>query len=510
MKMQLVIGSCRNFAWRTFAAAAAFVFLLVSTGYGQQAEKLIAAGKALFEKQWAHSDAGSGSGDGLGPAFNHVSCIACHIQGGAGGGGPIDVNAALISVEVPRLKTPAAQAQFLRSLEAVHPGFVSDEGDITPNVILHRFGADARYAAVRERLVGATLPLKPTDTERAALQERITHEPVQLLSSAQPLSLVVTQRNTSALFGAGLIDAIPDAALHALAQAQSTHPEVSGRVAPVERNKAGRFGWRGQVDRLHDFVKGACANELGLEVPGNAQPMDPLRPEYKAPAFDLGEAECVSLTAFVASLPRPKMVPPADAEKRKAAEHGYETFKSIGCVACHVENIGPIEGIFSDLLLHDMGQSLADPALAQPTIVVVKQHLTSRRAVEDAFPALKAASAASPPMPQYYGGAPRISGPAFAGGEIGLTRFTAIDGGTTYVKTQFGAAETNLAQEWRTTPLWGVADSAPYLHDGRAESLVEAIALHGGEAEACTQRYLALPIEDRMAVLEFLSCLQAP
>src|SRR5206468_8304413 len=41
--------------------------------------------------------------------------------------------------------------------------------------------------------------------------------------------------------------------------------DVSGRVPPIGPDKVGRFGWRGQQEHLHDFVLGACANELGLE-----------------------------------------------------------------------------------------------------------------------------------------------------------------------------------------------------------------------------------------------------
>jgi hypothetical protein len=78
------------------------------------------------------------------------------------------------------------------------------------------------------------------------------------------------------------------------------------------------------------------------------------------------------------------------------------------------------------------------------------------------------------------------------------------------IKTKYEPLPTNLAQEWRTPPLWGLKDSAPYLHDGRAATVVEAIALHGGEAEACTKRYLALPAGDRLAMLAFLECLRAP
>ncbi len=61
--------------------------------------------------------------------------------------------------------------------------------------------------------------------------------------------------------------------------------------------------------------------------------------------------------------------------------------------------------------------------------------------------------------------------------------------------------------EWRTPPLWGVADSAPYLHDGRASTLDEAIRLHGGEAEATSERYRKLDGRDRRELLSFLQSL---
>ena len=59
--------------------------------------------------------------------------------------------------------------------------------------------------------------------------------------------------------------------------------------------------------------------------------------------------------------------------------------------------------------------------------------------------------------------------------------------------------------EFRTAPLWGVARSAPYLHDGRAATLGEAVALHDGEARAARDRFLALPATDQAALLEFLN-----
>ena len=59
--------------------------------------------------------------------------------------------------------------------------------------------------------------------------------------------------------------------------------------------------------------------------------------------------------------------------------------------------------------------------------------------------------------------------------------------------------------EWRTTPLWGLSRRPRFLHDGRARNLVEAILVHGGEATSAKERFRALPSEERIFLLEFLS-----
>jgi hypothetical protein len=67
-----------------------------------------------------------------------------------------------------------------------------------------------------------------------------------------------------------------------------------------------------------------------------------------------------------------------------------------------------------------------------------------------------------------------------------------------------------LQREWRTPPLWGVADSAPYLYDGRAETLDAAIRWHGGEASPAATRYRTLTSQGRAKVIAFLASLRAP
>ena len=497
-------------------AGIALLVLLPAVAAAQGLPDMVSAGKALFEKQFVAGEAITPGGDGLGPVFNHVSCAACHHQGGLGGAGPIDVNAAVLSANPPKLATAPERNEIARALQAVHPGLLSDEGEVT-SIILHRFGSDGRYNALRERLLGVTIPLRPTEEEVLELQQNLSRLPVQPLDSARALRLSITQRNTTPLFGNGLIDQVTDGMLRALEAAQSKHPEVSGRVAPVDNKKLGRFGWRGQIEHLHDFVLGACANELGLEVPTTSQPIDPLRPDYKAGGLDLTAPQCLSLTAFVASLPAPKVVKPEDPDKLKAVERGYKVFKTVGCAVCHVETVGQAKGIYSDLLLHDMGQALADPLPARPTYVVVEQRqIPIQSALEQDGIILKN-DLVTQATPQYYGGgstftsfSARGEGTLYKTSRGYMTVTQDPKNKSTGIRTKYEPVPTNLTQEWRTPPLWGLADSAPYLHDGRAASVVEAIALHGGEAEPTTKRFLALSAADRMAMLEFLNCLQAP
>jgi CxxC motif-containing protein (DUF1111 family) len=500
---------------RQIHALAALTALALLPGWSQaqDAAAVVAAGKALFEKQFAAGEPINAGGDGLGPVFNHVSCVACHHQGGAGGSGPVDVNASMLSVDLVKLETAPERNEFRRALEAIHPGFVSADGKLSTSVILHRFGSDPNYNAIRQKFLGSAVPLRPTEDERNELQQTLARAPAQPVKAALPLNLVITQRNTAALFGDGLIDQVPDAMLVALAAAQSKHPEVSGRVAPVDGSKVGRFGWRGQIEHLHDFNLGACSNELGLEVPTKAQPTDPLRPQYKVGGLDLNATQCLSLSAFVASLPAPKVVKPEDPDKLQVVEHGYQVFHTIGCAACHVETVGSAQGIYSDLLLHDLGPALSDPVEAQPTYVVVEQRSTYLATASEQDGEIVKDDLVVSATNHYYGGSTlRVSGQGILyktkRGYMTVTPNPKSQ--QEGILTKYEPLPTNLAQEWRTAPLWGLKDSAPYLHDGRAATVIEAIALHGGEAEACTKRYLSLPVGDRLAMLAFLECLRAP
>ncbi len=468
--------------------AAAALIARPSAGKGPL-DPSIREGRRIFEFEFQAGRGADPRADGRGPMFNHTSCAGCHKQGGIGGGGPVDVNAEMLSVvsPVPTAARKNKNHPQLSALKAIHPAFVSDEGEVTQNLVLPRFSTDHRYDILRERLTGKKVPFNPSAVERRQLQRELARNPLAGTKEPPGVRLLVTHRNTPALFGAGAVDAVNDDTLHKLAASQ--RGKVTGRVPPVENRKAGRFGWRGQTERLRDFVLGACANELGLEVPGVSQPILPQQPGYRAAGLDLTEQQCNQLVMFVASLPAPQVNWPEEPAKLELAQAGEKLFKQVGCAECHVEDVSPASGIYSDMLLHDLGPALADPVLAQPAPgQVSSQHPAPQ-------------PQRSPRRSNGYGGGPVIQSPL--ANRHGPASNLAIS-------RQLDGLPEDLSQEWRTAPLWGMADSAPYLHDGRAETVLEAIAWHGGEGRNSSEQFFALPATERMKVLEFLACLKAP
>jgi CxxC motif-containing protein (DUF1111 family) len=420
-----------RFRLRVISAVIATVTALGGTRL--MAGQDLSLGQDLFARQWRPNDPRCHGGDGLGPVYNATSCLDCHSQGAPGGGGPADKNVELISLVGPAVarvgsllqNTLAGGPSLLTlprlinaskfELAKAHPGFRDAN-----SIVLHRFGVDPRYDRWRQ---GAT---------------------PEYFGQFVATTVVKSQRNPPPLFGSGLIDALPDAAFEEEAGRQP--PEIRGRVARTRDGRVGRFGWKAQVASLHDFVLTACANELGLEVPGHHQAASPLDPDAKAKGLDLTGDECDALVAYVGSLPPPVVGDRAGTLGRLAAKEGRRLFHEIGCAGCHPESLHGIQGIYSDLLLHDMGPKLSDEG-------------------------------------SYYGSTP-VSGSSSGG--------------------------TAKGSEWRTPPLWGVSNSGPYLHDGRSRTLENAVERHGGQAEASARRFHALSAADRSRVRAFLQSLTAP
>src|SRR5262249_40203382 len=124
-------------------------------------------------------------------------------------------------------------------------------------------------------------------------------------TSDRRFSLRTSSRNTPGVFGSGLIDELPEEVLlEAQRRAFEKFPEIRGRVSRLTDGRIGRFGWKGQTATLREFVMAACANELGLEVPGHHQARleAPRSFEADTAKLDMDRPQCDQLVAFVAGL----------------------------------------------------------------------------------------------------------------------------------------------------------------------------------------------------------------
>ncbi|MCR9162580.1 MAG: c-type cytochrome [bacterium] len=88
-----------------------------------------------------------------------------------------------------------------------------------------------------------------------------------------------------------------------------------------------------------------------------------------------------------------------------------------------------------------------------------------------------------------------------------VPRLRAEDGSDVFLFSDLLLHDVGGALSFRTPPLWGLAASAPYLHDGRAETVADAIAAHGAEAHDSATRFASLSADDRALLLLYLETL---
>ena len=379
---------------------------------------------------------------------------------------------------------PARRKVDTTELVKAHPGFRTSR-----SVVLHHFGTDETYEQWRQSFVGFQAPADfgrgQLATELMLAQLAVNADTVAMQNQIGQFFISRSQRNPTALFGAGLIDSIADSDIEAAAKAKfAGFPEIAGRVSRLKDKRIGRFGWKSQTASLSDFVLTACAVELGLEVPAHHQGGSPQRPEAAAKGLDLNAQECESLVAYVSDLPRPAERKPESEREAKEIEAGRGLFAKVGCATCHSPKLGKVENIYSDLLLHDLGPALGDVG----QYGVFDPSSSEDEIVDD--PGSVADVTESAPR--------RMMGSRFRSGGMNPQQ----------VKRPTSGPASRF--EWRTPALWGLRDSAPYLHDGRAKTLDQAIAFHGGEAGGIAQRFFKLTAKEREQLEAFLKSLTAP
>lgn len=335
--------------------------------------------------------------EGLGPAFNGTSCAACHSVPVIGGGGVM-------------LETRAGYKNADGSFRGLN-----DAGD----TLIHLFSVPSHSCQ----------PIMPDDVT------------------------VIARRAPIPLFGAGLVEAIPDDTLLALEDPQDRNRDgVSGRAAFIVDvatgdRRVGRFGWKAQHATLLAFGADAYRNEMGItndlfqresifEISEDQlKHCDPMPDPEDVRERSTGRRGIDNFESFMRFL-----APVARTHSDEVTRDGERIFAAIGCSACHVPSMmtGPSSnplfnrrpvGLFSDLLLHDIGTG------------------------------------------------------------DGINQ---------------GAAQ---GEEIRTPALWGLRLRRPLLHDGSAATIADAIERHRNEAELARRGFVGLSQQDRDRLIAFLRSL---
>jgi Di-haem oxidoreductase, putative peroxidase len=268
------------------------------------------------------------------------------------------------------------------------------------------------------------------------------------------------------------------------------------------------FRWKGEDLTVRAFAREATNNELGLqaiEVVGSGVDGD-----FDGVVDELTVGDLTALEVYVSAQPRPVtkvelaelgLIDPVSEEEIEAIERGGTLFEGIGCQECHRPALLLDTPIFSapshspdyrDEVLPNGSDPLGegiDPGLA--VTYDLSRDLPDNRIVTEDGREVQLGNFATD-------GRGRAVVPLYADlkrHDMGPELSDSID------ETGTGPSV------WLTRPLWGVGSTAPYLHDGRASTLEEAIRAHGGEGEAARDAYDDLDEEKRAQIIAFLNSL---
>jgi CxxC motif-containing protein (DUF1111 family) len=401
-------------------------------------------GNSFFNQNWISAPASVTSRDGLGPLYNARSCSGCHFKDGRSR--PPDPGSPMTTMLL-RISVPGRGAQGAPVGDPVYGDQI--QGNALPRVARE---ADVRvdYDVVSGRFADG----EPYSLRRPRI--RVDHLGYGPLSQG----LLMSARVAPAMIGLGLLEAVPESLLRAMADPEDRDQDgISGRLNEVwdivrKTVTPGRFGWKAEQPSVVQQCAGAFVGDMGLTSSLFASENHTDRqvscrglPSGGSP--EVGDDVLASVALYARSL----AVPARRHYTDDVATRGEKVFARARCVSCHVPtlrteprgdlpgDLAELGGIeihpYTDLLLHDLGDGLSDQ---RPTF--------------------------------------------------------AADG-----------------REWRTAPLWGVGlvrkvnDHSFLLHDGRARDFAEAILWHDGEANAARTAFVAMNRDDRLALLSFLDSL---
>jgi len=321
-------------------------------------------GNALFNRSWVTAPSSTTGQDGLGPTFNATSCSACHFKDGRGAP-PADAGEEFLGLLL-RLSVPGQDEH------GGPPGDPNYGGQFNHRSVLG-VPAEGRSTVTYEEVPGAFPDGAPYSLRR----------PSYVLSDLQfgppAPGLMLSPRTAPAMIGLGLLQAVPEETILARADEDDAGGDgISGRPNLVWDPKAGgtrlgRFGWKANQAGLEQQTSGAFLGDIGITSP--LFPSENCPPTQAAcaaaiaggsPEIDQDKVEDVTYYSHLLAVPARRDWQEPQVLRGKAA------FLAAGCGACHAPSLvtGTLDGFpelsgqtirpFTDLLLHDMGEDLAD------------------------------------------------------------------------------------------------------------------------------------------------------
>lgn len=352
------------------SGGATTVFVTNKHSFGKSAANLpvedlrkFAFGNRIFNTNWVKAPASVTSFDGLGPIFNRVSCSGCHVRDGRGrppksAGGPWNSMLIRLSVRGAPGEAPGPHPIYGGQLQNRAVQGVAPEG--RPVV---------SYAPFTRELPDGTRVelLKPT------------YEIKDLRDGPLGAGLLMSPRVAPAVHGLGLLEAVAAKDILRLADPEDKNKDgVSGRPnwLPGKASGAkvlGRLGWKANQPSLRQQAAGAANGDLGLTT--SLFPTDHRTPAQRkrietpnGGVPELSDEHLDKLVFYLQALGVP-------ARRNVAAPgvlRGEALFTKVGCASCHTPTLHTLPDAkpphlagqtihpYTDLLLHDMGDELAD------------------------------------------------------------------------------------------------------------------------------------------------------
>jgi CxxC motif-containing protein (DUF1111 family) len=338
-------------------------------------------GRGFFRRLWVSAPASTQAADGLGPLYNARSCMACHPNNGRGVV-PTRVDersvALLFKVDVPPQYSAHNTDQYAEQEAQRASGRINNIAEPNYGLQLQNFGVPGHKAEAQLRVDYRPLPVTLADGSSVTLRqpqyrvEQLGYGPLHPEARLSP-------RLAPQLIGMGLLEAIPEAAIMAKADPQDSNNDgISGRANRVwsmsqQRMALGRFGHKAGVATVDEQSQLAFATDIGISTPlfpagaGDCTPKQSRclqAPNGNSPQYDNLEAH-QQVTDLVALYVRHLAVPAPRQTDSGTLAAGEALFNAIGCGSCHTPAYDGVLGYpriapYTDLLLHDMGEGLAD------------------------------------------------------------------------------------------------------------------------------------------------------